>query len=99
MSFNLEFNTGVINSAGLAIKASSSAVVKSANAVLAFVKNKVISVAAGDMPALTGTLATAYTTTYAFQADSAGTLSVVRGNDVLTATGLSLSDLPQVDTS
>lgn len=49
------------------------------------------------MPALTGTIPTAYTSTYAFQVDSAGALTVVKGNNVLTATGLSLSDLPATD--
>lgn len=97
MSFNTEFATRVLNAGGLAIKTTSSAVVKTVNTVFFLAGNKFKSLAAADMPALTGTIPTAYTSVYAFQVDSAGTTSVVKGNNVLTATGLSLSDLPVTD--
>jgi len=97
MSAKTEFSLQFLINPTLAIKTGSSALVKSSNAFQVLVANTVVNVAASDMPALTGTIPTAYTSTYAFQVDSAGALTVVKGNNVLTATGLSLSDLPATD--
>lgn len=72
---------------GLIIKTSSSAIVKSANNILVQVGRKTIRKAAGDMPALTGTIATLYCGIYGFYIDAAGTLSVAKGTDYLISLG------------
>lgn len=70
-------NSGLLSSAGLAIKAGGSAVVKAATAFSAVVSGAIVVKAANtDMPALAGTLATAKSAVWAFYIDAAGTLSV-----------------------
>lgn len=69
-------NSGTLSSAGLTIKAGSSAIVKAANAFAALANGTLVTKAADtDMAALVGTLATAKTAAWAFYVDSAGTLT------------------------
>jgi hypothetical protein len=83
----------------LAIKTSSSPIVKSTNATLYTNRGGVYTKAAGDMSALTGTIATAYTGVYTFQIDSAGTITTLKGTDALTADGVTLANFPSEDAS
>ena len=100
MAFNTEFAEQLLINPTLAIKTGGSALVKSSNAFTCVVGGKIIAKAAGDMPALTGTIPTAYTSAYSFFIDTAGTITVVKGNNVLTTDGLTTSDLfPQDSTT
>jgi hypothetical protein len=69
-------NTGLLGAAGLAIKTAGSPTVKYANTIVALVNGVPISKAAGDLPALAGTLATAKSAAWAFYIDGAGALTV-----------------------
>lgn len=69
-------NTGTLNSAGLVIKAGSSAIVKAGSAFAALAGGAVVVKAANtDMSALVGTLATAKSAVWAFYIDSAGVIT------------------------
>lgn len=69
-------NTGMLTSAGLVIKAGSSAIVKAVTAFAAIIDGApVYKAAATDMSALVGTLATAKSAAWAFYIDSAGTIT------------------------
>lgn len=69
-------NTVLLASAGLAIKAGSSAIVKAASAIIANVNGVLVRKAANtDMPALVGTLATAKSAAWPFYIDGSGTLT------------------------
>lgn len=74
----------VYNSAGLAIKTSSSALAKSANAVYANVGGTLVTKAAGDMPALSGTVTADAFNVFSFFIDAAGTLTTVMGTEGAT---------------
>jgi len=89
-----EGSSVVYNSAGLAIKTSSSALVKSANTVYANIGGTLVSEAAGDMPALSGTVANGAFNVFAFFLDTAGDLSTVMGTS-----GATLADvvIPRAD--
>lgn len=65
----------VLNKAGLVIKAGASALAKSVNAIDANINGVLITVAASDMAALAGTLATAKSAAWAFYTDASGTVS------------------------
>lgn len=67
--------TRCLASAGLAIKAGSSAVVKYTIPILAMVAGLGVRKAIGDMPALAGTLATAKSAAWAFYIDGSATLT------------------------
>lgn len=75
------------NSAGLAIKTSSSALAKTANAILCKIDgNLVASIAAGDLPALTGiNIATAYTNAITVSVNASGTFALTAGTAQLTS--------------
>ena len=75
----------VCGSAGLAIKASSSPLVKSTAAVTATVQGTSVTVSADDMPALSGTIAAGQFNAFAFFVDSAGDLTTVMGTEAATA--------------
>lgn len=92
MAFNNEIAKQVLVNPTLVIKAGTSPLVKSSNAFAVIVGGNVVLKAAGDMPALTGTIPTAYTSSYVFYMDTAGTITAVKGNNVLTTVGLATSD-------
>ncbi|SMF93915.1 hypothetical protein SAMN02949497_1211 [Methylomagnum ishizawai] len=87
-------NTASLASAGLAIKTSSSAVVKYTGTISAIVAGVPIRKTAGDMPALAGTLATAKSAAWAFYIDESGTLSVSAKTADKTTHDLALAALP-----
>ena len=100
MAFNNEIAKQILVNPVLAIKAGSSALAKSTNAFAAIVSGVVVTKAASDMPALTGTIPTAYASAYVFYMDSAGTLSVVKGNNVAGTTAVfATSDFFPMDTN
>lgn len=78
------------NSGGLAIKTAGSALVKTVNAVVCMVEGGLVSVAAADMPALTGlgTLASGEKNVVVFVSDSAGTVSNLYGTKSTTLAGI-----------
>ena len=78
----------VYNSGALAIKAGSSALAKTTATVVANVGGSVVSKAAGDMAALSGTVTNAAFNVFAFFIDAAGTLTTVMGTE-----GASLADV------
>lgn len=85
----------------LAIKAGASPTVKSSNAFAGWVNNVLVTKAAGDMPALTGTIPTLNSSVYTFYMDQTGTITVVKGNNVAsTASGqIGMGDVvPQTST-
>jgi len=79
----------VLNSAGLAIKAGSSALAKSVNTITAFIDGVLVSKAAADMPALVGTIAAAKYGLFVFSVNASGTLTTTPG----TLTGAALANL------
>ncbi|HCE08555.1 MAG TPA: hypothetical protein DEQ40_08135 [Oxalobacteraceae bacterium] len=68
-------DTCVLNKAGLIIKAASSPIVKSVNSYAAMINGVTTVVAASDMSALAGTLATAKSAAWAFYVDGTGAIT------------------------
>jgi len=79
----------VLNSAGLAIKTSSSAVAKSANAITAIIDGVLVSKAAADMAALVGTIPASKFGLFVFSINASGTLVTTPG----TLNGAAIGDL------
>lgn len=79
----------VMNTAGLAIKAGSSALAKSVNVIKAMVNGVIVSKAAGDMPALVGSIAASKKGLFVFSMDASGTLTTTPG----TLTAATLADI------
>jgi len=67
--------TKVLSKAGLAIHGSTSAVVKSVNGIAYMINGVMYTLAAADLSALVGTLATAKSAAWAFYVDAAGTVT------------------------
>lgn len=86
-------NNFVLNSGGLAIKGASSAVVKTGNAINAVIKGVLIAKAAGDMPALSGTVANGKKAAWIFTIKADGSLTTTASN--LDAANLADIVLPQ----
>ena len=84
----------VMNSAGLAIKAGGSAVVKSVNTVTAMIDGVLVSKAAADMAALVGTIAAAKKGVFVFTLKADGTLTTRAG--LLTAASLAAITFPAI---
>lgn len=84
----------LLNTGGLAIKTTSSAVVKTANTVKALINGQYVSKAAGDMPALSGTIAAGTYNVWCFFMDAAGTLSSVFGTAGATAALVEFPPVP-----
>lgn len=79
----------VLSTAGLAIKAAESAVVKSANAITAVIDGVIVAKAAADMPALVGSIAASKFGLFVFTVNASGTLKTIPG----TLTGAALANL------
>lgn len=84
----------VFNSAGLAIKAGSSAIVKSVNTITAIINGVLVSKAASDMPALVGTIAASKFGLFVFTMNASGTLTTTPGT--LTASSLAGLSFPTI---
>lgn len=84
----------VLNSGGLAIKAGGSAVVKTVNTVKALINGQYVSKAAGDMPALAGTVAAGTYNVWCFFMNAAGTLSAVFGTPGASAAAVEFPPVP-----
>jgi hypothetical protein len=79
----------VFNSAGLAIKAASNALAKSANAINAIIDGVIISKAAADMAALSGAVVpTGSKNVYVFCVDVSGNLTALAGTAATTLAGI-----------
>lgn len=79
----------VFNSAGLAIKAGSSALAKSVNTITAIVDDVLVQKAAADMAALSGaTVADGSKNVYVFCVNAAGTLTTLPGTAATTLAGI-----------
>lgn len=77
--------TQTLGSAGLAIKAGSSALVKAGSAVYCSVQGKLVKIAANtDMAALSGTVTADMFNVYVFTVDSGGTLYTQMGTEGAT---------------
>ena len=75
-----------LNAAGLAIKTSSSAIVKTTNTINYVIDGKLYSKAAADLTALTGyNVSDTYTAVLAVMLDSAGTASYVKSPELANA--------------
>lgn len=86
----------IFNSGGLAIKAGGSALARTVNTVKAVANGRYVSLAAADMPALTGLNIGANKFNVAvFYVDSAGATSVRFGTEGATAGGVVFPDTPQ----
>lgn len=85
-----------LNTAGLAIKAGSSAIVKSGVAACYLIANGVLQKisAATDMPALVGTVTNAYFNVFCFFIDSAGTVTAAAGTQASTLAGVKFPQFP-----
>ena len=85
----------VLNSAGLAIKGSSSALAKSANAIVARVNGTLVKKAAGDMPALSGdNVADGSSNVYVFTIDSSGNLKTTAGTAGTSVGAITFPTIP-----
>lgn len=73
--------TSVLNTGGLALKAGASPLAKTVNTIYVAVGNAIISKAAGDMAALSGTVTNAAFNIFAFTIDSAGDLTTTMGTE------------------
>lgn len=83
-----------LSSGGLAIKAAASPTVKTVNTVYAFIDGQLVSKAAGDMPALVGTVAANTFNVWCFLMDSAGALTAVQGTEGATAAAVQFPAIP-----
>lgn len=79
-----ELSKAIYNSGALAIKAGSSAVVKTVNTVYGQIGAALFSKAAADMAALVGTVTNAKFNVYVFMVDAAGTLTTSMGTEGAT---------------
>ncbi len=87
-------NDQLLNAGGLAIKAGGSAVVKTANITRALIGGQLVTKAAGDMPALVGTITAAKYNVFAFFMDAAGTLTTKMGVEGATAVAVEFPAAP-----
>lgn len=74
----------VFNTAGLAIKAGGSAIVKTVNTIKAIIDGVLVSKAAADCAALVGTVTNAYFNVFVFTVNAAGTLTTYAGTQGTT---------------
>lgn len=89
-------STQTLGSAGLAIKAGGSAIVKAATAFYASVKGKLVTKTANtDMAALSGTVTNAKFNVFAFFIDSAGTLTTAMGTEGSTLAAVIFPPIPE----
>lgn len=88
--------TQSLSSAGLAIKAGGSAIVKTGSAAYYGIANGVLvtKAAATDMPALSGTVTADAFNVYCFYIDSAGTLTSAMGTEGATLAAVKFPALP-----
>ncbi len=91
---NAVSNNVLLNSGALAIKAASSAVVKTASAVYAMVTDVLVTKAAGDMPALVGTVINTTFNIFVFHMTSAGVLSTSMGTPGATLGAVKMPAIP-----
>lgn len=90
-------NCQMLTTAGLAIKAGGSAIVKAATACVAIANGTPVLIAADtDMAALVGTLATAKSALWAFYVDSAGTKTTSTKTADAASAAAALALMPQV---
>jgi len=73
------FEKHELNSGGLVEKSGGSPLVKTVNTVYYFIDEKLYSLAAGDMAALSTTITTLYYNVFVFSVDSAGTVTTSAG--------------------
>ena len=86
----------IFNTGGLAIKTGGSALAKTVNTVIALAGGVYVSVAAADMPALTGlNIGAGKFNVAVFYVNSAGTVSVKFGAEGSTAALVKFPDTPQ----
>lgn len=86
----------VFNSGGLAIKTSSSALAKTANAINAIIDGVLISKAAADMAALSGSVvANGSKNVYVFTVDVSGNLATLAGTAATTLAGILFPTIPE----
>jgi hypothetical protein len=78
----------IFNSGALAIKTSSSALAKTANAVYGIVDGVLVTKAAADMAALSGTVTNAKFNVFCFYVNAAGTLTTLMGTEAATLAGV-----------
>ena len=78
----------LLNTGGLAIKASSSALAKSVNTIYALIGGKLVTKAAADMAALSGTVTNAYFNVFVFTMNAAGTLATSMGREAAALAGV-----------
>lgn len=83
-TFQRVLSNFVLSSGGLAIKASSSALAKTANAVKYMIDGALYSLAAGDMAALAGTVTNAKFNVFVFTVDASGTVATQMGTEGAT---------------
>lgn len=85
-----------LNSGALAIKTASSALAKTATAIVARVDKTLVSVAAADMPALTGlgTITEDSFNVVMFTVDSSGTVTATGGTEATTLAGVTFPAVP-----
>lgn len=90
------FSTQTLGTAGLVIKAGSSALVKAATAFYAVAQGILVTKAANtDMAALSGSVTNAKFNVYCFYVDSAGTLTSAIGTEGATLAAVQFPALPQ----
>lgn len=90
------YSTQSLRTAGLAIKAGASAIVKTGAAdYYGIAQGKLVLVAAStDMPALVGTVTNAYFNVFCFYIDSASTVTAAMGTEATTLAGVKFPALP-----
>lgn len=94
-----QFSCRSLVSAGLVIKAGSSAIVKSGSVWYGIVKGKLVTKAANtDMAALSGTVVNATFNVFAFDVDVAGTLSTSMGTAASTLVNVKFPELKKEQT-
>lgn len=91
-------NSVTLTSGGLAIKAGSSALAKTASAALITIKGVMRSFGAADMPALTGIILTLNYNVAVFSVDSAGTSYTDMGTAAASVVGVKFPNLPATRT-
>ncbi len=85
----------LMSTAGLAIKAGASAIVKAATLAKAFVNGVLVSIAANtDMAALAGTVTNAKFNVYVFSISSAGTITTQMGTEGATLASVVFPTIP-----
>lgn len=85
----------VLNSGGLALKTSSSALAKTVNTIYAMIDGVLVSKAAADMAALSGTtLADGDKNVYVFTVNASGTLATYQGTKAATIGGVVFPTIP-----